>query len=143
MNTQLCMACGVLLVLIVADVFASETIYYRCTANGRTVLTDRPHHADECQSLDTPSSNTFVPEPVQQTKPKAVPTSSKLAKSSRSSTESIAAEQLKAKQRCQRIEQRLDQIATKMRSGYTLQQGEKLREQRRQLEESRRIERCR
>jgi hypothetical protein len=142
MNTQLCMACCALLVLIVADVFASETIY-RCTANGRTVLTDRPRHADECQSLDAPSSNTFVPEPVQQTKAKAAPTSSKLAKSSHSNSESIAAEQLKAKQRCQRIEQRLDQIADKMRSGYTLQQGEKLREQRRQLEDSRRIERCR
>jgi hypothetical protein len=141
MNTQSCMACGVLLVLIAADAFASETIY-RCTTNGRTVLTDRPQHADECQSLDAPSSNTFAAEPVQQTKAKAA-TSSKLAKSSRSNTESIAAEQLKAKQRCQRIAQRLDQIADKMRSGYTLQQGEKLREQRRQLEESRRIERCR
>ena len=57
--------------------------------------------------------------------------------------DSIATEQLRAKQRCQRLADRLATIEVKMRTGYTAPQGERLREQRRQLEQQRRTEKCR
>jgi len=56
---------------------------------------------------------------------------------------SIAAEQLRAKQRCQRLADQLDTIHSKMNAGYTMQQGERLRERQRQLEQQRRTEQCR
>lgn len=138
MTIQLCIACGVLLALAAAEVWASEPIY-RCTENGRTVLTDRPTDPSVCQPLAAPSSNTFAAPAVSSASRTAAVKTERMPKQD----ESIAAGQLKAKQRCERIEQRLDQIASKMRSGYTAKQGEKLREQREQLEASRRIERCR
>ena len=136
MTTQLCVACGLLLVFT-ADAFASESIY-RCAIDGRTVLTDRPNDTLNCQPLNAPTSNTFTAEPVSRSvsKPDAAPRPRAVE------SNSIAAEQLKAKQRCERLDQRLDQVADKMRSGYTVRQGEKLRAQKEQLEASRRIERC-
>jgi hypothetical protein len=138
MTTQLCIACGMLLALAAAEVWATESIY-RCAEGGRTVLTDRPTDPAACQPLNAPASNTYIAPTVTHSPRTAAV---KVIRTSKQD-ESIAAEQLKTKQRCERIEQRLDQIASKMRSGYTVRQGEKLREQREQLEATRRIERCR
>jgi hypothetical protein len=136
MTTQLCVACGLLVIFAAFDAFAGESIF-RCTTDGRTVLTDRPADAMNCQPLNAPPSNTFTSEPVSRSS-KVDPA----PKPRDAERDSIAAEQLKAKQRCERLDQRLDQVADKMRSGYTVRQGEKLRAQKEQLEASRRIERC-
>jgi hypothetical protein len=135
--TQWSVACGLLLMFTAMEAFGSDSIF-RCTIDGRTVLTDRPSDAMNCQPLNAPTSNTFTPAPVSRTvsKPDAAPRPRAVEH------DSIAADQLKAKQRCERLEQRLDQVADKMRSGYTVKQGEKLRAQKEQLEVSRRIERC-
>jgi hypothetical protein len=137
MTTQLCVACGLLLIIAAVDAFASDSIF-RCTADGRTVLTDRPTDTMNCQPLNAPTSNTFTSEPVSRSVGKVEPA----PRPRTVERDSIAAEELKAKQRCERLDQRLDQVADKMRSGYTVRQGEKLRVQKEQLEASRRIERC-
>jgi len=149
MTKQFCIGCGLVLALAATEPLASDAIY-RCIAEGRTVLTDRPRN-DDCQLLTAPSSNIFKSEPAAGkaaqsstlSQPHSQSKAGQMAKTSASHDDESAAERLKAKQRCERIEQRLNEIADKMRSGYTVRQGETLRMQRERLEASRRIERCR
>ena len=130
----------VLLVLLCAfEAFASDGLY-RCEKDGKIVLTDRPGTDADCRPLKVSSSNTFQAPPTAAKKPAA---SKKQVAVERRSAESIADEQMKAKQRCERLQLRLDEIATKMRNGYTLQQGERLNERKRSLEAQQKIERCR
>jgi hypothetical protein len=120
---------------------------YRCEVNGQTTFGDRPcANAPSAEVVLTPA-NFYHPDAKQAGAP--TPTSGRTTKSlanrdrGRSNTDSIAAEQAKERQRCQRLADQLTSIRAKMQSGYTAEQGEKLRERQRQLERQRRTEHCR
>lgn len=116
---------------------------YRCTVDGKVVLTD--HATGHCEPLVMQPANLAqaskpkIPsETATHSKDKVVPLSRKQHES-----ESIAARQIAARQRCLRIDDQLKDIQVKMRSGYSLQQGEKLRERERSLRRKWRTEGCR
>jgi len=142
MVKQYCIGAGLFLLLATTEPLA-DNAFYRCTVDGRIILTDRPGSGD-CQPFAASTSNTFKSEPA-----KTVTRSEHMAKAERrpkaaeSSGDSTATERQKAKQRCEQIDQRLNEIAEKMRRGYTVRQGEALRVQRERLEASRRIAHCR
>lgn len=117
---------------------------FRCQMNGQSIFSDRPCAASG-QSAEV------VLTPVNSYHEDALPSHASHKSSTKASRRepsarqpaSIAAEQLRVKQRCQRIADQLDTIHSKMNSGYTAQQGERLRERQRQLEQQRRTEFCR
>jgi hypothetical protein len=138
------------LALIASAGFAAEPDgakhIYRCEVNGQTTFADRPC-ANAPSSEVVLAANFYQPDANQAAAPN--PTSDRPAKLPakrervRGNTDSIAAEQAKERQRCQRLTDQLTNIRVKMQSGYTAKQGEKLHERQRQLERQRRTEHCR
>jgi hypothetical protein len=118
----------------VPDAYANDALF-RCQQQGVVVITDRPIDQTNCQPLSVSMTSRADAVPT-------VSSSSKTHQPAKSQHDSIASEQVKAKQRCDRIRLRLDEIANKQRSGYTLQQGERLKERQRTLEAESRIEQC-
>jgi hypothetical protein len=116
---------------------------FRCEVKGQTTFADRPCPEAPSTEVQLSPVNAYHAEaatgPVSRQAAKASPGRERASKSSGS----IANEQQKEQQRCQRLADQLATIRSKMRSGYTADQGEKLRERQRQLEQQRRTERCR
>ncbi len=130
---------GSLLLLLATTAVQAAAELFRCEANGRTILTDKPALGAECRPLDAPRVNIFESAPVRA----SAASTSRSKAPARQESDSIANEQIKAKQRCQRLQQRLDAIVDKMRRGYTLKQEERFRDQQRDLEGQQQIEKCR
>jgi len=113
---------------------------FRCELQGRPVFSDRPCASAPSTEVVLPTINSYHADAPQSRSGN----SSKIKGQSRPAkeAESIAAEQQRAKQRCQRLADQLVNIEHTMRTGYTAKQGERLRERQRQLEQRRRTERC-
>ncbi len=128
-----------------AETTSESRKVFRCQIDRQIVFSDRPcGSAVESTEVHLTANNTYrnsdsAPTPA---KTSRAPNHS-ASRSIERLSNSIAAEQLREKQRCQRLSDQLDTIQAKMRAGYTAQQGERLRERRRQLEQQRRTERCR
>jgi len=114
---------------------------YRCDIKGQINFTDRPcEHAPGAEVQLSPV-NSYQSEAGPGLQSRKTVASAR-SKPREKRPESIAEEQQKKKQRCQRLADQLDGIRFKMRSGYTAEQGEKMRDRQRQLERQRRSERC-
>jgi hypothetical protein len=115
---------------------------FRCEADGRIIFSDQPCvMAPSTEIVLRPSNSYHSDRPAAE-----LSSTRKIAASQGQSTrqsEAIAAEQQRAKQRCQRLADQLVNIENTMRSGYSAKQGEQLRERQRQLEQQRRTEHCR
>jgi len=113
---------------------------FRCEANGKITYSDQ-----RCAS--TPTTEVVL-RPTNSYHADTSPTTPSRSASVRreqspKQAASIADEQQRVKQQCQRLADQLTTIEIKMRSGYSAKQGEQLRERQRQLEQRRRTERCR
>jgi hypothetical protein len=122
-----------------ADPPASGRTIYRCdTAAGR-VFSDKPCGADaRAVDLDLHAMNTYQPPPVATSVPEPRP----MKMISRNDS-GIAAEQAKHAAECRKIATDLDAIRDKMRTGYKVSEGERLKARERTLQTRRREEKCR
>jgi hypothetical protein len=120
---------------------------FRCEVNGQITFGDRPCADAPSVEVVLSPANFYHPDAKQAAVPNLSPDratkSPAKRERARSNTDSIAAEQARERQRCQRLADQLTSIRSKMRTGYTGEQGEKLRERQRQLEQQRRTEHCR
>jgi hypothetical protein len=110
---------------------------YRCTQNGTTVYSDIACAGlADAAKIDVRVANGYTPAatPVER---KAAVRSSKVAV--RDNSANLAEAQRK---QCQSMKRSLDQIHSKMRSGYRVREGERLRDRESQLDERLRQERC-
>lgn len=116
---------------------------YRCVVDEQVVFTDRAcaSGAAGTQVELTPVNVAAAPlgSPGDTRRSSSVST----RPAARAVTASIAEEQARAKQRCDRLNDQLSVIESKLRAGYSVRQGERLRERQRTLEAQRRTERCR
>jgi len=141
---------ALLAAMLVSSIWTPRAAYsagniYRCEVGGQIVFSDRPcpESVVSTQVVIAPSSTYSG---VKATPPKtarSVRERTSNANTTPKAQDSIAAEQLRAKQRCQRMVDRLQVIESKLRAGYKAAQGEKLRDRQRQLQQQHHAERCR
>lgn len=132
-------ATALIVSLHVVSASAASPIF-RCEVSGVTTFSDRPCAAD---------SSEYVPDDQRVSTVKAehvsAPTQTRPVTRRKSSVPgkgSIAADQLKHKEECARIDRSLGEIRSKMRAGYDAQEGERLRERQRKLTLDRRGKKC-
>jgi hypothetical protein len=112
---------------------------FRCTVDGRVTFSDRPcPNADVAEIAVTPANSYTPTEPA-----RARSTQKKRESDPGRNDDSIASEQARAKQQCERLRFQLGSLQEKLRSGYSAKEDRKLHERQRQLQERMRIERCR
>ena len=113
-------------------------VIYRCKADGVTTLSDRPcAPGAEAYLPDDSRISSYEPsETAEQSKPPAPGARKKIRQKPAADT---AAKRIAA---CERVNSSLRDIARKMRSGYNVREGERLRERKAKLEKQRRANHC-
>ena len=121
----------------------AETIY-RCETAGGLIFSDRPCAADaEIHKTDPGRVTVYDAPPISK---RASEPRSKPATAARSAQKSSAAQaKILAKHQaaCAKLDQSLRDVQTKLRTGYGVKEGERLKTRQRQLAERRRTEKCR
>lgn len=117
----------------------AETIY-RCESPDGLVFSDRPCAADAVVHEADGSHVTFYDAP--QISKRASEPRSKASTKAKSARNSAAAD-AKHQQACAKLDQSLREVRTRLRSGYGVKEGERLKARQRQLGERRRLEKCR
>jgi hypothetical protein len=121
-----------------APVAASPPIY-RCEINGVMTFSDRPCGAQStAYEPEAARVSTYDASPV----PKEAARARLQSNRSAATRSSIAADQLKRAEQCERIRTGLREIRSKMRAGYNAKEGERLKARYSKLNEQRRAERC-
>ena len=110
---------------------------YRCVLNEVVTFSDRP--CDAAAKHYTPESEWVSM--VDVTKSSATPGRVPARKPERAQASSVAAAQAKHKQECTRLEA-LREVRSKLRAGYDVKQGERLKERNRKLNADLRSKRC-
>jgi hypothetical protein len=142
-RAALCVS-GLLLVLI--EPTASMASIYRCNSDGNVIYSDRPcaagavvHESDSSRVTvyEAPpiSEHASVPRPAARNK-----SADKRAQKNNQQSAIAAA---KRQQNCAKLEQALRDTRTKLRTGYGVKEGERLKARQRQLAERRRQQKCR
>ena len=131
-----------MLVVATADIAGAieARVIYRCKANGVTTFSDRPC-GDSAQpyAADDSSVSSYAPgEPAAKSTSAARPKQRKIRQG-----RGVASDQAKLAAECEHVNAALRDIARKMRSGYGVKEGERLKEKKAQLEQKRRTKRCR
>jgi hypothetical protein len=113
---------------------------YRCDSNGAVTYSDRPCAADAAIHENDSSRVTVYAAP-----PSSGAAPSQSGKPATHKTKSarptgVSLEQRRA--RCAKLDQALRDVRTKMRTGYRVKEGERLKARQRQLSERRRSENC-
>ncbi|HEY0683561.1 MAG TPA: DUF4124 domain-containing protein [Steroidobacter sp.] len=128
------------LLLIGATAPHAQTVIYRCEGEDGVVFSDRGCEAGaDPHEIDDSRVTVYTPAPVDERASAASP--SKRPKAGRTKP-SKAADPGQQRLKCVRLDQGLRDVRIKMRSGYGVQEGERLKERRRQLEEQRRAQKC-
>ncbi len=124
---------------LLSTVAGAGTIY-RCESATGLIYSDKPCAADavvhegdgsRVTVYDAPSISERASEP----RPKAAIASKSLRKS--------AATYAKRQANCAKLNQSISEVRTKLRTGYGVKEGERLKARQRQLGERRRAEKCR
>lgn len=119
---------------------AASTIY-RCESSGVITFSDRPCSTAAVKYVpDEQRVSTVKVEPASGPSPVRSVTRSKARAPDGNS---IAAEQLKLKGECARVDRSLREIRSKMRAGYDAREGERLRSRQSKLMRDRREKKCR
>lgn len=144
-HMKACLLCLVLLTCPVHTLAAQATVF-RCTVDGVVTFSDRPCGEDasvyEGNRANLASSSVAD---AAQAKTQMSATPSGAAQTGRPrvrADSSIALEQAKHAEKCARLERSLREVRAKMRAGYDVKQGERLRERQRTLREQSRLEKC-
>lgn len=119
----------------------AQTPIYRCAGEAGVVYSDR-RCAPDAQPHEVDDSRVTVYSPAvadKQAPAKAAPPPAKAKPSKRARVADPAEHRLA----CARLEQSLRDLRTRLRAGYRVQEGERLKVRQRQLQERRRLEKCR
>lgn len=118
----------------------AQTTIYRCTGMTGTVYSDRPCAANaDPHQIDASRVTVYTPAPANKqpaTMASAKPTKAKPPSKAR------LPDPAKHQLACAKLEQSLRDVRTKMRSGYGVEEGERLKARQRQLDQRRRLEKC-
>jgi hypothetical protein len=113
------------------------TTIFKCKLDGVTTFSDRPcGEQPQSQVLDSAAINTYAPPPASTS---AMPQE---APSVRSKASRNDLNEAKRKESCARYARGLKEIRSKLRSGYTAKEGERLRARSEKLKDSQRRDRC-
>ena len=111
---------------------------YRCVVDDVVTFSDRPCDAEAKHY--TPESEWVSM--VDVTKSSTSPGRAAARKPKRAQGNSIAAAQAKHQEECTRLEEALRDVRSKLRAGYDVSQGERLKERNRKLNADLRSKRC-
>lgn len=130
--------CGMLLLLAGAGAAEAQSAIYRCSTDNGTVYSDRPCGAGaERHEIDASRVTVYTPAPTSQ--PRAAAAKQPKAKRSKSGSAIDPAQQ---RLKCARLDQGLRDVRNKMRSGYGVEEGERLKARQQRLGEQRRTQKC-
>jgi hypothetical protein len=117
---------------------ASRTLY-RCTVGGVTTFSDRPCEPDAVPyEPDTSRVSTYSPPPAS-----AAPQAAPQPRAPRNRGRAAAGDhQVRHAAACKRLRNGLKDVAARMRAGYSVKQGEQLRERKARLDAQRRAQKC-
>lgn len=125
--------------LILAELSGAQTTIYRCAGEDAVVYSDQPcEPGADLHEMDDSRVTVYTPAPIAQRASTAAP---KQPKASRARSER-AADPAQHRAKCDRLDQGLRDVRTKMRSGYGAKEGERLKARQRQLGEQRRVQKC-
>jgi hypothetical protein len=131
------------LIAFLSSSVGAETIY-RCESAGGLVFSDRPCAANaEIHKTDDGRVSVYDAPPISK---RALEPQSKPARPGQSAQKSAAAHarhQAKHQATCAKLTRSLREVQTKLRTGYGVKEGERLKTRQRQLAEQRRTEKCR
>jgi len=115
-------------------------LIYRCTVGGVTTFSDRPCAPEAVPyQPDTSRVSTYDPPPASRVPPPAQPPRSSPSRQRASGN----SDQVRHAAACERIRNSLRDVAARMRAGYSVKQGEQLRERKAKLDQQRRAQKCR
>ncbi|WP_116807709.1 DUF4124 domain-containing protein [Steroidobacter cummioxidans] len=124
--------------LLLSPPCGAQTTIYRCTGDTGPVYSDRPcaAHADT-HEIDDSRVTVYTPEAAEGRSPATTkPTKAKRSKATR------LPDPAKRQITCAKLDQSLRDVRTKMRTGYSAKEGERLKARQRQLDQRRRLEKC-
>jgi hypothetical protein len=115
-------------------------LVYRCTVGGVTTYSDRPCAPDAVPyQPDASRVSTYDPPPPSRvTAPTEPPRKSPTPRRA-----AAGADQVRHGAACDRIRNSLRDVTDRMRAGYDVKQGERLRARKAKLEQQRRAQKCR
>lgn len=124
--------------LLLSSPCGAQVTIYRCAGDAGPVYSDRPcaAHADT-HEIDDSRVTVYTPEVTA----KRLPATTRPAKVRRSKAARLP-DPARHQASCARLEQSLRDVRTKMRTGYSAKEGERLKARQRQLEQRRRLEKC-
>ena len=130
---------GLALLSSTSSLAAAATIY-RCESAGGLVFSDRPCAANaEIHKTDGGRVTVYDAPPISKRASAPRPKVSNAARSARKS----AAARVKHQAACAKLEASLREVRSRLRTGYGVKEGERLKTRQRQLAERRRTEKCR
>lgn len=124
---------------LLGAVAGAETIY-RCEGPEGRVFSDRPCAPDAAVHAADASHVTFYDAPP--ISKRASQPRSKAPAAAKSARKSLAAA-ARHRQACARLDESLRELRSRLRAGYGVKEGERLKARQRQLAERRRREKCR
>nr|WP_298718329.1 DUF4124 domain-containing protein [uncultured Steroidobacter sp.] len=123
--------------LLLVPAFAAQPTIYRCTGEAGTVYSDVPcsAHADT-HEIDDSRVTVYTPEAAEERSPPAMIKPTKAKRAAR------LPDPAKHRLTCAKLEQSLRDVRSKMRTGYSAKEGERLKARQRQLDQRRRLQKC-
>lgn len=124
------------------SISSAETIY-RCETAGGLVFSDRPCATDaEIHKTDDGRITVYDASPISEraSAPRSKPA---VTKSAQKRAAAQAKHQARHQAACAKLTQSLREVRTKLRTGYGVKEGERLKTRQHQLAERRRTEKCR
>lgn len=126
----------------VRDAAAIEArVIYRCTTDGVATFSDKPCGSD-ARAFQPGDSRLMLYTPVESTAGKAETKHAPTPKKKQQQPTDANARS-KVAHECRRVSEALRAVRQKMRSGYTVDVGERLKQRKSELERQRRERRCR
>ena len=132
---------GLLALAYAMTALGDTPIVYRCGGE-QVVYSDRPCGADANPHVVDDSRVTVYEAPPPSTHAPTAASKKPLRRPARTGRKAAtSSEQRRAK--CNKLDQSLRDLRAKMRSGYGVEEGERLKARQRQLAQQRRLEKCR
>jgi len=126
--------------LLLTHPVGAQITIYRCAGEAGTVYSDLPC-AQNADPHEIDDSRVTVYEPAPADEQPAMTASAKPVKA-RPPKKVRLADPARHRLACAKLEQSLRDVRTKMRTGYGVKEGERLKARQRQLDQRRRLEKC-
>lgn len=131
---------GVIALGLACVALADSPTIYRCDSDGAVIYSDRPCAADATVHENDGSRVTVYAAPPSSGAAPTAPGRPAAHKTKAARPAGVGLEQRRSQ--CAKLDQALRDVRTKMRTGYRVKEGERLKARQRQLSERRRSEKC-